>query len=242
MLRGARMVSSMEVREGRRMEEGLIKQLTGEDSITADMKYRNPITFRPRFKIWLACNHLPRIVLQDHGTWRRIQVIRFRETFTADDPRRDNELPAKLRAELPGILAWAVEGCALWQAKGLQPPTCVSAATEEYRNDQDLLSLWLEECCDLAPDALANNQDVWDSWRSWAEKAGEAPGSKRTLTRYLRERGYKQEVKWVGGRSQRVWLGIRSWQEDRTETAARRDHLRVAAPVDDDGGQQSWEV
>ena len=206
MLKGARFVPSVEVQEGRRIEEGLIKKLTGGDSITADKKYRDAITFKPTFKIWLVTNHLPVIRLQDEGTWRRPQLIPFDERYLKGDPRRDDHLEEKLMEELPGILAWAVKGCLQWQEQGLAPPAEVLAATQDYRESQDTLGQWLEECCESGHGFEAEVNSLYSSYSDWSKESGEKTISKKMLGILLGERGYQVERR---GRSRRFRLGLR---------------------------------
>ena len=114
-LNGARCVSAVEIGMGRRLDEALVKQLTGGDQVTARYLYNEYFEYKPTFKLFIAANHKPDIRGVDHGIWRRIHLIPFNVTIASDDIDRD--LPSKLRAELPGILAWAVRGCRQWQER-----------------------------------------------------------------------------------------------------------------------------
>lgn len=86
-----------------------MKQVTGGDAITARFLYQEFFTFILQLKIFLAAYHKPVIWGTDHGIWRRIRLIPFTETIP--DTEQDKDLLTKLRAELPGILNWATEGC-----------------------------------------------------------------------------------------------------------------------------------
>ena len=136
-LRGARLVTSVEVDAGRHLSEALIKQVTGEDEVTARFLYKELFTFKPQFKLWLATNHKPVIRGSEHAIWRRIRLIPF--TVKIPEAEQDKTLGNKLLSELPGILNWALEGCRLWQAEGLTAPAAVQAATQEYREEMDVL-------------------------------------------------------------------------------------------------------
>lgn len=142
-LRGLRFVAAIEVEDGKRMAEGLVKQMTGGDVLKARFMRENFFSFEPTFKLLLAANHKPTIRGTDHAIWRRIRMIPF--TVTIPDDEKDPHLSDKLRDELPGILAWAVRGCLAWQQNGLTPPAEVTAATQEYRDEMDVLARWLEE-------------------------------------------------------------------------------------------------
>ncbi len=102
---GARFVSAIELDQGRRLAEALVKQATGGDRITARFLFREFFEFMPAFKIWFAVNHKPRIRGTDHAIWRRIRLLPF--TVTIPEAEQDRDLPAKLRDELPSILPQA---------------------------------------------------------------------------------------------------------------------------------------
>lgn len=140
-LKGARFVTSVEPNEGMRLNEGLLKQLTGDDMITARKLYGDEFEFRPEFKLWMATNHKPTIRGTDLGIWRRIHIIPF--TVTIPEEVVDKNLPYKLMQELPDILAWIVEGYKLWKMEGLRKPKIIADAVEEYRNEMDVISAFL---------------------------------------------------------------------------------------------------
>jgi putative DNA primase/helicase len=134
---GARVVTSSEVGEGKKVNESLVKSLTGTDRVAARFLYAEAFEFLPTFKLWLAANHKPVIRGTDTAIWRRIRLVPF--TVEIPEGERDPELPNRLRAELPGILAWAVQGCLLWLESGLGVPDQVRAATDAYRRESDIL-------------------------------------------------------------------------------------------------------
>lgn len=140
-LKGARFVTSVEPNEGMRLNEGLLKQLTGDDMITARKLYGDEFEFRPEFKLWMATNHKPTIRGTDLGIWRRIHIIPF--SVTIPESAVDKYLPFKLMQELPDILAWIVEGYKLWKMEGLRKPKIIADAVEEYRNEMDVISAFL---------------------------------------------------------------------------------------------------
>ena len=145
MLRGARLVAAQETEEGRRWAEGRIKAMTGGDPVTARFMRRDFFTFIPLFKLFIAGNHKPGLRGVDEAIRRRLNLIPF--TVTIPVAERDVHLADKLGPEMPGILAWAIEGCLLWQRVGLQPPATVVEATHNYMAAEDALSLWIMERC-----------------------------------------------------------------------------------------------
>lgn len=105
-LRGARLVSAVEIGAERRLNEPLIKEITGGDTITARFLYEEFFQFKPEFKVFLAVNHKPVIKGTDEGIWRRVRLVPFDVTIAPD--KVDKDLPDKLQAELPGILNWEI--------------------------------------------------------------------------------------------------------------------------------------
>jgi putative DNA primase/helicase len=187
-LAGARLVRSSEVGDHKRLNEGLIKSLTGGDVITARFLYSEDFEFKPQFKLWLAANHKPVIRGTDYAIWRRIRLIPFEVTITAE--QADRELPKKLRAELPGILAWAVAGCLMWQRDGLRPPERVLAATADYKSESDVIAAFLEDCCELDPSYTESGGKLYTAYKRWADDNGEFVLTNTKFGRDLSDRGY----------------------------------------------------
>lgn len=198
-LQGARFVAAIEAGAGRQLAEVLIKQLTGGDSVRTRYLYHEEFEYKPSFKLWLAANHKPVIRGTDHAIWRRIRLIPF--TVTIPDSQQDRQLAEKLRAELPGILAWAVSGCLEWQRDGLKAPTAVTNATAEYRAEQDVFAAFLADCCIMRPDAQVSASAIREAYKRWS---GDDINPQR-LAAILRERRYTPG-KGTGG--QRVWNGL----------------------------------
>lgn len=106
---GARFVKAAEAEHKARLDEAIMKQLCGEDTISVRFLFREVFEYRPQFKIWLATNHKPAIWETSDAIWRRTKLIEFNRQFAG--PQADVALRGKLAAELPGIFAWAVKGC-----------------------------------------------------------------------------------------------------------------------------------
>ncbi len=186
-LDGARFVAISETDSGKRLAEGLVKDYTGGDTVAARFLHAEWFNFRPQFKLWIRTNHKPTIRGTDDGIWRRIKLIPF--TVRIPESEQDKQLAAKLRAELPGILAWAIQGCLAWQRDGLSPPTEVRAATAAYRDEQDPLGGWLDECCTLNDHHRELVSKLWGSYTAWCEANEDEPLSKQTWGRRLDDRG-----------------------------------------------------
>ncbi len=187
-LKGHRFVSCSEVEKGRRLAESKVKQLTGRDTITARFLFCEPFSFRPEFKLWMSTNNKPEIVGTDDAIWDRIRLVPFTRRF--DGKAEDPTLPGKLRAELPGVLAWAARGCFEWQRSGLGEPDAVRAATAEYREEMDTLAAFLSEHCVTHPNARTKFSDLYDAYVSWCAGEHENAETKRAFGSRLTERGY----------------------------------------------------
>lgn len=205
---GKRMVVSQETEDGRRMNESLVKQLTGGDTIRARRMREDFWEFRPTHKLWLSTNHKPVIKGTDHAIWRRIRLIPFNMKFTDDGAngtaKKDCTLKDKLRNELPGILAWTVAGCLAWQKEGLRPPAAVTRATDGYQAEMDMLAAWLDDCCVISRTADVKVSDLYSSYAAWCASNGEHPETQRKLGMRLTERGFQQQKL----RNARRWIGI----------------------------------
>ena len=117
-------------------------------------------------------------------------------------------MPAKLRAELPGILNWAIEGCQEWRRDGLKEPEEVKAATQSYREEMDLLALFLDECCKIGEGEVPAGE-LYDEYEKWCKKNGEQPVTKRTLGKMMGERGFRAENRTRNRDTKRVYVGLR---------------------------------
>lgn len=201
-LPGARFVTAVEPEANRHLAEGIVKQLTGGDTIAARPLYGKLFEFRPTFKLFLVTNHKPLVQGTDHAIWRRIRLVPF--LVKVPEAEQDKSLRDKLRDELPGILGWAVAGCMEWQVKGLGDPPEVQEATQQYRVEQDLVGNFLGECCVLSPDTRAGATDLFRSFERWCGESGAERTSQKDFGGRLAERGYKSRK--VNGRM--VWPGI----------------------------------
>lgn len=181
MLMGARMVAANETQAGKRWDEAKLKSLTGGDRISARFMHRDFFTYKPQFKLVFVGNHKPEIRDLDKAMRRRVQMI----PFTVSPKVKDVKLPEKLEAEWPAILAWAIDGCRLWQATGLAVPKVVSEATEEYFGEQDSIQRFLDEKVVIEEGAKASTQALYDSWREWATSAGEFVGTEKRFSQAM---------------------------------------------------------
>lgn len=187
-LAGARLVRSIEIGENKKLNEGLIKSLTGSDIVTARFLYSLEFEYKPQFKLWLAANHKPVIRGTDYAIWRRIRLIPFEVTITPE--QRDETLPGRLHDELSGILTWAIIGCQLWLLGGLQPPESVLTATEDYRSESDVIGAFLEDECDADHQYECSVSSLYSAYVRWSKDNGEYCMTATAFGRRLTERGH----------------------------------------------------
>lgn len=170
-LRGCRMVSTFEPNEGSRLDEGIVKQLTGGDRIVARFLYGKEFEFSPEFKILMATNHKPVIKGTDNGIWRRVRLVPFLAEIGED--RKDKRLPDKLKRELPGILAWAVEGAIGWYREGLPKCALVEDASAEYRTEMDKIQQFCDDCLHQAQARQLQTSTAYQAYRGWCQDVGD---------------------------------------------------------------------
>jgi putative DNA primase/helicase len=214
-IRGARLVTASETEKGHAWAEAKIKALTGGDRIAARFMKQDFFEFTPQFKLIVVGNHKPTLSSVDDAIKRRFTIIPFTRTPVSPD----RQLEQKLRAEWPMILRWMIDGCLDWQANGLLRPESVTATTNAYFDDQDVLGQWINESCEVERD----NPHKWDtvaelfgSWSKYATEAGEQPGSKKAFSEAMQSRGFHSAR---GGKGVRKFTGVRL-----TTQAGHHDH------------------
>lgn len=189
-LEGARLVISSEANEGSRLDEGLVKQMTGGDKMVARHLYASEFEFTPEFKLWMATNHKPLIRGTDDGMWRRIMLIPFPVQIPAN--KVDKELKYKLEREGSGILNWIVQGAMMWQSEGLNPPQIVTNASKEYRDEMDVISFFVSECCEVGEGYQAPAGELFDKYKRWADESSEYSMAKQKFGREMSKRFEKK--------------------------------------------------
>ena len=219
-LKSARFVTSEEPTEGVRLNEGLLKQLTGGSKVTCRFLYGDEFEYMPEFKIWIATNHKPIIRGTDFGIWRRIKLIPFEVNIPMG--KVDKLLKYKLRKEYPQIMRWAVEGCIKWQKEGITEPKCVLDAVKEYKQEMDLLAGFLEQCIVIDYDCKEKipASELFRYYSKWAKENNEYEMSSK---KFFREVGKKLPDK---GRDSRgvFYTSIRMTEYAKTLDVARKQY------------------
>jgi len=126
-------------------------------------------------------------------------------TLSIPPEKRDHQLQTKLLKERDGILAWAVQGCLMWQREGLKQPTSVASATNEYFESEDVMGRWIVERCVLVSNAKSLTFELYNDWKQWAETNGEYQGSQRRFSDLLISKGVER---WRNSSGVRGFQGI----------------------------------
>ena len=172
-LKGARMVVTSEPNDGCRLDEGIVKQMTGgtENKLTARFLYGREFEFSPEFKVIMSTNYKPVIKGTDNGIWRRVRLIPFTAEFTKEN--RDPQLTEKLRRELPGILNWAIAGAVGWCKEGLPPCAIIDEAGQEYRSEMDRVQQFLDDCTTRSESSSTQASTLYKCYKAWCSEQGD---------------------------------------------------------------------
>ena len=179
---GARAALASEPEEGDRLQEGMIKEMTGGEPILVRQLHSDFIEVRPHFKLTISGNHKPDIRGTDDGIWRRVLLVPFDVQIPENE--RDEKLIDKLWEERAGILNWLIEGLMTFLEGGLQEPAQVLDATQEYRADSDPIGSFLGECCVVSgsSDDFLSARELIDGFNLWLDQRGEGMWGQRTVS------------------------------------------------------------
>jgi len=201
-LHGARLAVTSEVKKNRAFDEEAVKRLTGNDLLTARGMRQDFWSFNPTFKLLVALNHKPRVRDSSDSIWDRIVLVPF--TVRVSDAQVDRALLSKLNGELPGILAWAVEGCLAWQKDGLQVPGTVKAVTREYRREEDIVGRFFEDCCMFDGALKVASKDLVSAANAWTKANNFFNLNVKAIVERLLELGCSQKRT----STDRLWQGV----------------------------------
>ena len=205
VLIGKRFVVAAETGETHRLDEELIKQLTGGDRISINPKYMSQMEFTPTWKTWFSTNHEPVIVGTDTAIWSRIVKIPFSVTLTGRecDPKL-KPLLFNSREERSGILNWALEGVEMWKSGGLKLSREIMDATKYYRATQDLTGQFLDECCKIHPNLMVKKTKLYDEYFAFCGRLHEKPLPRGGFGHGMHTRGFRD----TRDTRNRYWVGL----------------------------------
>lgn len=195
-LHGARLIVASEIPENRRINENQIKDLTGGEMVNARHPYGKPFEFNPTHKLSLFGNHMLRIRGTDDGIWRRIFLLKFGVQIPEEKQIPMSKIQSIFKSELNGILNWALEGYREYKKNGkLFIPIEVKKATKEYRDDSDVLKVFISEKCEPNNTGKELANDVFNHYSNWCKNINEYPIFKtvRSFDIAMNERGFVVE-------------------------------------------------
>jgi len=209
-LKGKRLVIAAELEEGMRLNTSVIKQLCSTDEIQAEKKYKDPFRFTPSHTLVLYTNHLPRVGANDAGTWRRLIVIPFNAKISGGGDVK-NYSDHLFRNAGPAVLKWIIEGAekAIGHGYHLEYPKCVMDAISAYRENNDWLGAFLDECCELDPTYRQKSGELYQSYRAYCLRIGEYARSTTDFYSALETAGFERKKTKTG----KLILGLRLKEE-----------------------------
>jgi putative DNA primase/helicase len=202
---GKRLVTAAETEEGRRWDQQRLTQLTGRDRISARFMRGDFFEYIPQFLLLFHGNFRPKLSEASDAMRRRMQLLPFMNKPAVID----RKLLDKFRAELGGIMVWAIEGAVLWREHGLRPPKVVTEATDLYFELENTMGEWLEERCVLGnPDDRELGRALYDDFFVWMKLRGESyvPPDRQFRGRLEMIQGVKRAASHRNGRA---FTGIR---------------------------------
>lgn len=190
-LPGARIALMNETGQGDVWDDQRTKELVSRERISARQLYGESFDFMPTHKLFIRGNHQPGAMDNTDGFWRRIVLIGFTRQFPESEriPDLDRQIIEK---ELPGVLAWMVEGCLDWQKHGLQVPASIAVAVNTYRRDTDLMGEWIDACCTASTGAEDSINALFTSYEMFLKEANTKAPSRNTFGRQLVQRGFSK--------------------------------------------------
>ena len=173
-VKGKRLIIAAELEEGMRLNTSNVKQLCSTDEIYAEKKYKDPFSFVPSHTLVLYTNHLPKVGALDDGTWRRLIVIPFNAKI---EGASDIKNYADYLYEKAGgaILKWIMAGAkrVIGKKFDIKKPAVVDEAIRKYKENNDWLTHFLDDCCEIDPSFSTKSGDVYNAYRSYCMQVGE---------------------------------------------------------------------
>lgn len=194
---GKRVICCPEIMRDR-LHERFLKDWSGGERVTARRLRQEAFEFWPVGKFWLAGNEKPRISGTDDGIWRRVRLIPFRVTIPREERIPRHILMRRLREELPGILAWAVDGFRGYCEEG--EPVCetIEQETAEFRQDEDVMGRFLEDSVQFGEGLSAKAGELYGCYTKWCRDNGHHPLCSAKFKSAVTERGLEWARKKAG--------------------------------------------
>ena len=190
-VKGKRILIAAELEEGMRLSTSIVKQLSSTDEIEGEKKYKDPFKFTPTHTLVLYTNHLPKVGAMDTGIWRRLIVIPFNATIMGGGEIKNY---SKYLLDNAGsyIVKWIIEGAqkAIQANFKLTPPKVVREAIDKYKADNDWMSHFLDECCEIGSGYEEKSGELYACYRAYCARSGEFTRSTTEFYKSLEQRGF----------------------------------------------------
>jgi P4 family phage/plasmid primase-like protien len=174
--KGKRFSVLQEPSEDEKLNVGLMKELSGGDKIQARALFREPIEFKPQFKMVLTCNHLPNVPSDDGGTWRRIRLVEFTSKFTSHpNPEKENEFPidtdlsSRFNDWKEHFMSLLIEYYKKYIVEGIKEPEEVLKCTKEYQKNNDFYLEFIESELENVDMSFLSVNDAYSVFKGWVK-------------------------------------------------------------------------
>jgi putative DNA primase/helicase len=187
-LHGKRVAAFSEVAESAKLNEVSVKQLTGGETIKARRMREDFWEFSPTHKIIISGNHKLSVSGSDNAIWRRPVLIKF--PVQIPESKRDPHLTEKLKAELPGVLNWALVGAQRYYREGLKVPEVLQSETDKYREESDWCQAVIDDEFLVNDEKSVDRATVMQRFKNYFERNSEKPKSARAIYAALERKGH----------------------------------------------------
>lgn len=188
-LKGARFVNAPEPPQNMRFDAALIKQLTGNDMITARKIYQEEMSFMPEFITLINTNHLPIITDETLFTSGRIVVIPFRKHFEEHEQDKGLKRRLKRKQNISGFFNWCVAGYQKYLKDGLETTESMDQEIESYRMNSDKIAAFISEVLTEDFTQAVTIKELYPEYEKWCTKNNFQAYGKSKFTDYFRRSG-----------------------------------------------------
>lgn len=194
-LRGKRLIIAAELEDGTRMDTATVKKLCSTDPIHAEKKYKDPFHFMPSHTLILYTNHMPKVGTIDTGTWDRIIAIPFTQKLRGASGEVKNYAEYLFDHAGGAVLSWIIEGAAGFIEDNfmLNEPGCVTKATEKYKEENNWLGHFIEDCCETGKEYSVGAAVIYRAYKVYCSSNGEYQRNSTDFKNALESAGYRQK-------------------------------------------------
>ncbi|MBA7495860.1 hypothetical protein ES702_06456 [subsurface metagenome] len=210
-LAGKRLVTVSETKANMMLRTSLVKQMTGDQTMSARFMRQDLFSFKITHKTILSTQNRPRITETANAIWERVHLVPW--SYRIPDKDQNPHLTEQLKSEWSGILNWLLEGCRKWQKEGflLKPPDSIKTATQEYRESSDILADFVAEKVrlNMPQESTVRVTELYKLYIKYNKNLGiEHPISQRNFNEYFKTKDVRYGQKWIDRKNVKVWFGM----------------------------------